>query len=75
MDPFSRGLTTQFCRYWDVEMRLVPVKEAGNFIMDPKDAIQFVDENTIGVMVILGSTYTGHFENVQEMSDLRTHGI
>jgi len=39
--------------------------------MDPKDAIQFIDENTIGVMVILGSTYTGHFENVQEMSDLR----
>jgi glutamate decarboxylase len=53
-------------------MRLVPVKESGNFIMDPKDAIQFIDENTIGVMVILGSTYTGHFENVQEMSDLRT---
>jgi glutamate decarboxylase len=55
-------------------MRLVPVKEAGNFIMEPKDAIQFVDENTIGVMVILGSTYTGHFENVQEMSDLRAYG-
>ncbi|KAK1227642.1 glutamate decarboxylase gad1 [Marasmius sp. AFHP31] len=38
--------------------------------MDPKDAIEYIDENTIGVIVILGSTYTGHFENVQEMSDL-----
>lgn len=41
--------------------------------MNPKDAIQYIDENTIGVIVILGSTYTGHFENVQEMSDLREH--
>ncbi len=39
--------------------------------MEPKDALQYIDENTIGVMVILGSTYTGHFENVQLMSDLR----
>jgi len=27
--------------------------------MDPKEAIEYIDENTIGVMVILGSTYTG----------------
>lgn len=38
--------------------------------MNPHDALQYIDENTIGVMVILGSTYTGHFENVQLMSDL-----
>lgn len=38
--------------------------------MQPKDAIKFVDENTIGIFVILGSTYTGGFENVQEMNDL-----
>lgn len=38
--------------------------------MQPKDAIKFVDENTIGIFVILGSTYTGGFENVAEMSDL-----
>ncbi|TFK62232.1 glutamate decarboxylase [Pluteus cervinus] len=60
----------KFARYFDVETRLVPVKASNGFIMDPKDALQYIDENTIGVMVILGSTYTGHFENVQEMSDL-----
>ncbi|KAF5380761.1 hypothetical protein D9757_007086 [Collybiopsis confluens] len=60
----------KFARYFDVECRLVPVKASNNYIMDPKDAIQYIDENTIGVMVILGSTYTGHFENVQEMSEL-----
>ena len=40
--------------------------------MKPEDAIQFIDENTIGVMVILGSTYNGAFEDVARMSDLRT---
>lgn len=58
-------------RYFDVECRLVPVKPENGFIMNPPDALQYIDENTIGVMVILGSTYTGHFENVQLMSDLR----
>ncbi|KAJ7154704.1 glutamate decarboxylase [Mycena filopes] len=60
----------KFARYWDVEARLVPVNESTNYVMNPHDAIPFIDENTIGVMVILGSTYTGHFEDVQLMSDL-----
>jgi glutamate decarboxylase len=60
----------KFARYFDVECRLVPVTEESNHVMSPKDAIKFIDENTIGVFVILGSTYTGAFENVQEMSDL-----
>ncbi|KAJ6501272.1 glutamate decarboxylase [Mycena vulgaris] len=60
----------KFARYWDVEARLVPVNASTNYVMNPHDAIQFIDENTIGVIVILGSTYTGHFEDVQLMSDL-----
>ncbi|KAK2465095.1 hypothetical protein APHAL10511_002903 [Amanita phalloides] len=60
----------KFARYFEVETRLVPVKASNGFIMDPNDALQYIDENTIGVMVILGSTYTGHFEDVQLMSDL-----
>lgn len=59
-------------RYWDVEARLVPVHAETDFVMHPPDAMQYIDENTIGVMIIMGSTYTGHFENVQLMSDLRT---
>ncbi|KAF9525236.1 pyridoxal phosphate-dependent transferase [Crepidotus variabilis] len=60
----------KFARYFDVECRLVPVKEANGFVLDPHDAIKFIDENTIGVMLILGSTYTGHFENVVLMNEL-----
>ena len=51
-------------------MRLVPVDESTRYCMDPKRAMKYIDENTIGVMVILGSTYTGVFEDVHEMSDL-----
>ena len=61
--------------YFDVETRLVPVKASNGFIMDPNDAIPFVDENTIGIIVIMGSTYTGHFENVQLMNDLCTQTL
>ncbi|KAF8877197.1 pyridoxal phosphate-dependent transferase [Infundibulicybe gibba] len=60
----------KFARYFDVETRLVPVKAEGDYIMNPQDALEYIDENTIGVMVIFGSTYTGHFEDVQEMSRL-----
>ncbi|ORY27321.1 pyridoxal phosphate-dependent transferase [Naematelia encephala] len=58
----------KFARYFEVECRLVPVSKESNYVMDPKDAIKFVDENTIGVFVILGSTYTGVFESVTGMA-------
>jgi len=48
----------------------VPVSVESKYRLDPKKAMEFVDENTIGVYVILGSTYTGHYEPVKEMSDL-----
>lgn len=60
----------KFARYFDVECRLVPISEESHYCLDPKKAIELVDENTIGVFVILGSTYTGHYEPVKEMSDL-----
>jgi glutamate decarboxylase len=60
----------KFARYFDVECRLVPVTKESDYVMSPKDAMQYVDENTIGVFVILGSTYTGAFEDVKGMSDL-----
>ncbi|KAG5645812.1 hypothetical protein DXG03_005153 [Asterophora parasitica] len=59
----------KFARYFEVECRLVPVSEESHYRLDPKKAMEFVDENTIGVYVILGSTYTGHYEPVKEMSD------
>ncbi|KAK7693222.1 hypothetical protein QCA50_002788 [Cerrena zonata] len=60
----------KFARYFDVECRLVPISIESKYRLDPKKAMDFVDENTIGVFVILGSTYTGHYEPVQEMATL-----
>jgi glutamate decarboxylase len=60
----------KFARYFDVECRLVPVSVESKYRLDPKRAMEYVDENTVGVFVILGSTYTGHYEPVKEMADL-----
>ncbi|BGP19459.1 hypothetical protein JCM10213_006279 [Rhodosporidiobolus nylandii] len=60
----------KFARYFDVEARMVPVDASTKYVMDPKRAMEYVDENTIGIFVILGSTYTGTYENVEEMAKL-----
>jgi hypothetical protein len=46
----------KFARYFDVECRLVPVSEESRYHLDVKKAMEHIDENTIGVFVILGST-------------------
>jgi glutamate decarboxylase len=58
----------KFCRYWDVEARYVPMKK-GRYVIDPDDVMERVDENTIGVVPILGTTYTGEFEPIEEVHD------
>ena len=57
----------KFCRYFDVEPRLVDV---GPKIahLDAKAAAAACDENTIGVVAILGSTYDGSYEPVADIS-------
>lgn len=56
----------KFCRYWDVEPRYVPLAR-GRFVTTPEAAMPFVDENTIGVVGILGTTYTGEYEPIEEL--------
>jgi glutamate decarboxylase len=60
----------KFARYFEVEARILPVSEKSNFRLDPELVKQNIDENTIGVFVILGSTYTGHYEPVEEISNI-----
>ncbi|KAI9320130.1 glutamate decarboxylase [Dichotomocladium elegans] len=60
----------KFARYWDVEERLIPVSESSHHVLDIHKAVEACDENTIGIFVILGSTYTGHFEDVKGLSEL-----
>jgi glutamate decarboxylase len=53
----------KFANYWEVEMRLVPVTEEA-LCLTPETAIAACDENTIGVVAVLGSTYDGRYEDV-----------
>ncbi len=57
----------KFCRYWEVEPRLVPM-EGNTFHLTAERAVAHCDENTIGVVAILGSTFDGSYEPVQEIA-------
>jgi glutamate decarboxylase len=57
----------KFCRYWQVEPRLVPMEEGRLHLTGPEAAAR-CDENTIGVVAILGSTMDGSYEPVAEIS-------
>jgi glutamate decarboxylase len=59
----------KFCRYWDVEPNYVPL-EPGQYHLDAERAVAACDENTIGVIVIMGSTMDGSYEPVAEVNSL-----
>ncbi|MGI8759867.1 MAG: glutamate decarboxylase [Jatrophihabitantaceae bacterium] len=56
----------KFCRYWDVEARMVPM-EGERDHLDAASAVSRCDENTIGAVAILGSTFDGSYEPVAEI--------
>ncbi|MFE9098289.1 glutamate decarboxylase [Streptomyces sp. NPDC007264] len=56
----------KFCTFWEVEARQVPM-EGDRFHLDPQAAADLCDENTIGVVGILGSTFDGSYEPISEL--------
>ncbi len=58
----------KFANYWDVEMRLVPM-DGDRYHLNAEEAVKLCDENTIGVVAILGSTFDGSYEPVKEICD------
>ncbi|TJZ77120.1 glutamate decarboxylase [Rhodococcus oryzae] len=57
----------KFARYFDVELRQIPL-EPGATGIRPHQLREYVDENTIGVVAILGVTYTCDYEPVEEIA-------
>jgi glutamate decarboxylase len=57
----------KFCRYWEVEPRMVPM-EGDRYHLGAEEAVAQCDENTIGVVAILGSTFDGSYEPVKEIA-------
>ncbi|MGP9503021.1 glutamate decarboxylase [Specibacter sp. AOP5-B1-6] len=56
----------KFARYWDVEARLIPLDGATH--LTAAQAAAACDENTIGVVAVLGSTFDGSYEPVEEIA-------
>ena len=59
----------KFCRYFDVEPRIVPLGP-GKYTIGPEDVAPHIDENTIGVAAVLGTTFTGHKDDIVGINDL-----
>jgi glutamate decarboxylase len=57
----------KFCNYWEVEARLVPM-EGDRFHLSAEEAVARCDEDTIGVVAILGSTFDGSYEPVAQIA-------
>jgi glutamate decarboxylase len=59
----------KFCRYFDVEPRIIPLAP-DKYIIGPEDVEPHVDENTIGVAAVLGTTFTGHSDDIPGINAL-----
>ena len=59
----------KFCRYFDVEPRIVPLQK-GKYTIGPDDIEPHLDENTIGVAAVLGTTFTGHRDDIVGINEL-----
>ena len=59
----------KFCRYFDVDPRIVPL-QPGKYTIGPDDVQAHIDENTIGVAAVLGTTFTGHKDDIAGINDL-----
>ena len=59
----------KFCRYWEIDMRLVPIDE-GHLSLNMDTVMNSVDDYTIGVVAILGITYTGKYDDVCTLDKL-----
>lgn len=59
----------KFCVYWDIEMREVPMDEE-HLSINLDKVMDYVDEYTIGIVSILGITYTGKFDDIEALDQL-----
>ena len=59
----------KFCVYWDIELRQVPM-DADCMSMCPDSLLTYIDEYTIGVVGILGITYTGKFDDLEAIDQV-----
>jgi len=59
----------KFALYFDVELKLIPL-EKYRHIVTVEDIEREIDENTICVGAVLGTTFTGQMDPIKEINDL-----
>ena len=59
----------KFAKYFDVELKLIPLRE-DLFTITAEDVAEEVDENTIAVGTVLGTTFTGQMDPIKEINDV-----
>ncbi len=59
----------KFAKYFDVELRMIPMKP-DRYILDVDDVREAIDENTICVGAVLGTTFTGQIDPIEEINDM-----
>jgi glutamate decarboxylase len=59
----------KFALYFDVENKIVPMTEE-QYILTAKDVASRIDENTIAVGVVLGTTFTGQVDEIEKINNL-----
>jgi glutamate decarboxylase len=59
----------KFARYFDVELRLIPLQE-DTYVVSADEIADEVDENTICVGAVLGTTYTGQMDPIGEINEV-----
>ncbi|KTD35739.1 glutamate decarboxylase B, PLP-dependent [Legionella nautarum] len=59
----------KFARYFDVEPRIISLKK-DKYIISAEDVAPLIDENTICVAAVLGTTFTGEYDEIEEINDL-----
>ncbi|WP_409199574.1 glutamate decarboxylase [Methanobrevibacter sp. DSM 116169] len=58
----------KLAKYFDVELRMVPMED-GDYILNANKAEKYIDENTIAVGVVLGTTFTGQIDEIENLND------
>ena len=59
----------KFANYFDVEMRKIPMRP-DRFVLSADDVEAQLDENTIAVGAVLGTTHIGEADPIEEINDL-----
>ncbi|MDR1820513.1 MAG: glutamate decarboxylase [Methanobrevibacter sp.] len=57
----------KFAKYFDVELRMVPMEE-DCYILTANKVKENIDENTIAIGVVLGTTFTGQIDEINEIN-------